>query len=96
MVMQVITKSYLDDGYGGKVTTSAVVEIIYGKTSPLSREISLKNFGRIVSHGIVVYLNYHIKTQGEICIQIEDVVYEVIDKIESGRKGVYVCELIKR
>jgi len=96
MKMQIIKKTYLDDGYGGKVPIDNVVETIYGKVSPLSREVALRDYGRIVTRGQVVYLNYHIKTQGEIFLQIDGVIYEVIDKLESKRKGVYTCELKSR
>ena len=71
MWMNVLQRTYVDDGFGGKVPTTTVVEKVYGKVSPLSREIALKDFGRIVTRGQVVYTNSKIKAQGEIFIDID-------------------------
>lgn len=94
--IEIIKNTYADDGYGGKVPTQVVQETVYGNYSPLKQSTMLKDYGRVVRGGIVIYLNTLITTQGEIFVNLNSKVYTVIERVESSRKGVYVCEVYSR
>lgn len=91
-------RDYVDDGIGGQLVTYNLVYIAYGRVGVLSRQNSYQEYGRIIQDVLEVHLTVPISraVKGEYYFKVNNLMYEVLDEYEYGRKSVLTGKVMHR